>query len=117
MGRESVCKALWNAHAFVLPRRRETFGVVLIEAMATGLPVVATPSGAPEDILTPETGILAPGRDVNALAGALREMKARWPSFDAAAIRQYALERYGPEPFVRRTRLLYRRALGQAPRP
>jgi glycosyltransferase involved in cell wall biosynthesis len=114
LDRDSVRTALWNAHAFVLASHRETFGIVLIEAMATGLPVVSTACGGPEDILTPETGILVPARDVRALAGGLRRMKDRWSSFDPASIRQHTLDRYGPELFVRRTRLLYRRALEQA---
>jgi len=110
LDREGVRAALWNAHAFVLSSRHETFGVVLIEAMATGLPVVATRCGGPEDIVTPETGLLVPPDDSAALADALQTMRRRWSSFGAADIRVRTLERYGPEPFVRRTRSFYRRA-------
>ena len=114
LNREGVRDALWNAHALVLPSHHETFGVVLLEAMATGLPVVATASGGPEDIVTPTTGRLVPPDDTEALADALLQMIASWPSYDASAIRQYTLDHYGPEPFVRRTRLLYSRALERA---
>jgi glycosyltransferase involved in cell wall biosynthesis len=109
LDREEVRTALWAAHAFVLPSHYETFGVVLLEAMATGLPVVATACGGPEDVVTPNTGLLVPTGDTAALANALHRMRRRASSFDAAAIRNYVLEHYGPEPFVRRTRLLYRR--------
>jgi glycosyltransferase involved in cell wall biosynthesis len=114
LNRRAVREALQHAHAFVLPSRYETFGVVLLEAMATGLPVVATASGGPEDIVTPDTGELVPPGDPSALASALLRMKASWSAYNPYAIRQRTLRQYGPEPFVRRTRLLYNRALDPA---
>ena len=111
LDRSSVRSALRSAHAFVLPSHHETFGVVLIEAMATGLPVVATRCGGPEDIVTPATGDLAPTGDVEALADALHTMHRTHDTYDANAIRESTINRYGPASFVRRTRALYRRAL------
>jgi len=58
----------------VLPSRYETFGVALVEAMATGLPAVATRCGGPEDIVTDQTGQLVPPDDPDALAEALQTM-------------------------------------------
>ncbi len=110
LDREEVREALWNAHAFALSSHHETFGVVLVEAMATGLPVVATRCGGPEDIVTDETGRLVPTNDPDALAEALRAVQDQWASYDPDRIRAYVLDEYGPEPFVRRTRSFYRRA-------
>lgn len=110
LDREGVRDALQNAHAFALSSHHETFGVVVVEAMATGLPVVATRCGGPEDIVTEDTGLLVPPTDTEALARGLRTIREQWPTFDEAGIRKQALARYGPEPFVRRTRSLYRRA-------
>jgi glycosyltransferase involved in cell wall biosynthesis len=93
----------------VLPSRYETFGVALVEAMATGLPVVATRCGGPEDIVTEETGRLVPATDPDALAEALRTLRTDWTAYDPDHIREHVLDRYGPEPFVRRTRSFYRR--------
>jgi len=108
--REGVREILWNGHAFALSSRHETFGVALVEAMATGLPVVATRCGGPEAIVTDETGCLVPTEDADALAAALRTMRDQWASYDPDRIRASVLDRYGPEPFVRRTRSFYRRA-------
>ena len=48
--------------AFIAPQRWEGFGVTPLEAMASGLPVIATKVGAFPDLVTPETGVLiAPG--------------------------------------------------------
>jgi len=111
LGRDAVREVLWHSHAFVLPSLHETFGVVLLEAMATGLPVVATASGGPEDLVTPETGLLVPPGDTDALADALSTLREDRPSYDADVIRAYVRGQFGPEAFVRRTRALYRRAL------
>lgn len=47
-----------NANIFVLPSLRECGGAVVLEAMARGLPVIATNWGGPADYVTGETGIL-----------------------------------------------------------
>lgn len=59
---------------FVLPTRREAFGLVIIEAMATGLPVVSTRIDGPIEIVTPETGLLVPPEDPDSLAAAIVEL-------------------------------------------
>ena len=47
-----------DAHVFVLPSVRECGGAVVLEAMARGLPVIATNWGGPADYITDETGFL-----------------------------------------------------------
>ncbi len=56
---------------FVLPSLQEGFGFVLLEAMATGLPIVATNVSAIPEVLG-DAGILVPPRDAKALAEALK---------------------------------------------
>ena len=73
--RADVPRLLAAADLFVLPSHREGMPRSIIEAMATGLPVVATDiRGAREEVVPHETGLLVPVRDVPALAGALRAL-------------------------------------------
>lgn len=64
-----------QADLFVLPSRRESFGLVLAEAMACGVPVVATTAGAiPEVVEDGVTGLLVPPDDPEALAQAITSL-------------------------------------------
>jgi glycosyltransferase involved in cell wall biosynthesis len=58
----------------VLPSRSEPFGLVLIEAMGMGLPVVATRIDGPREIVTGDTGLLVDVDDARGLADAILEL-------------------------------------------
>jgi glycosyltransferase involved in cell wall biosynthesis len=91
---------LHQSHCLVLPSEVETFGLALVEAMACGLPVIATRCGGPEDIVTDETGILIPVNDEPALYRAMATMLQSCDKYDAQQIRRYALEKFGAERYV-----------------
>jgi len=65
-----LAQAYRAADVFVFPSRTDTFGLVMIEALACGTPVAAYPVTGPVDILTPETGAMAEDLDA-AIAQAL----------------------------------------------
>jgi sucrose-phosphate synthase len=81
---------------FVNPALNEPFGLTLLEAAASGLPVVATDSGGPNDIVeTCSNGILVDPRDPDAIASAMLTIlrdPALWSRYAAAgrvAMRTY----------------------------
>ena len=63
-----------GADIFVLPSRYEGYGMVFAEALSYGLPIVGCAAGAVSGTVPPEASLLVPTDDVNALAGALREL-------------------------------------------
>ncbi len=76
LGRQdALTELLSGAAAFVLPSETESFGVAALEAMACGVPVVATDvGGLPEVVVDGESGLLVPSGDVARLAGAMKEI-------------------------------------------
>jgi glycosyltransferase involved in cell wall biosynthesis len=105
-----------ESQVVVLPSRRESFGTVLIEALACGTPVVATRSGGPEDVVTPSVGKLVPPDDSAALARALADVLGEPNAYSSDALRRYALDRFGEPVVAQQIGNLYASLLGPAGR-
>jgi glycosyltransferase involved in cell wall biosynthesis len=65
---DDIRPLMWASDLFVLPSHNEPFGLVLLEAMACGLPVIATSSGGPRDVVSNDAGWFFEAGDVQALA-------------------------------------------------
>jgi sugar transferase (PEP-CTERM/EpsH1 system associated) len=74
---QDIAALLTRARLFVLPSQSEGISLTLLEAMARGLPIVATRVGGnPEVVDDRVTGLLVPARNPGALAGAIGELLA-----------------------------------------
>ncbi len=96
-GTDDVRSRLWNASVFALGSKSEASPNVIIEAMAVGLPVVATSvGGVPELVEDGRTGLLTPPRDPRRLSDALVELLANETlrARMGAAARERALTRH-----------------------
>jgi glycosyltransferase involved in cell wall biosynthesis len=108
-----------GADIFVLPTLHEGYGMAVAEALARGLPVVATATGAIVDLVTPSAGLLVPPGDRDALAAALalvlgdahvreeltrgaRRVRDRLPSWEDASARMSEALEMGPGERIQR---------------
>lgn len=74
---DDVRPLLWGSDCLLLPSLGEAFPRTIMEGMAAGLPIVATPVGAVEDMMVDGVhGLIVPAGDVPALAEAMRTMAA-----------------------------------------
>lgn len=106
--RDEVKKLLQQSDAFVLSSLYETFGVVVIEAMACGLPVVATKCGGPESIVqNDKLGLLAE-KDTESLAQSMQYLYQNKDKYDSKYIVQYAKNNFGEETVCQQLTNLYR---------
>jgi len=112
--RADAAAVLAALDVFVLPSRWEGFGLVLLEAMAAGKPIVASHvSAIPEVVAAGETALLVPPDDPAALAAALctlLEDPARRQAMGAAG-RARVQHRFAPRHMVDATLGLYRTVL------
>jgi glycosyltransferase involved in cell wall biosynthesis len=105
-----VAEFMRRADIFVLPSLWENLPCVVIEAMASGLPTVASETGGIPELISPTTGILVPPKDAARLATALADM-IRFPNrFDREVIARQA-RRFSPAVVGQELDLVYRRVL------
>jgi len=114
MGRAGVVDAMSRASLLVHPSVRETFGMTVLEALASGMPVVAARWGGISGILDdPRLGQLVPPYDSRALAKAVLRVLDRRASFDPAVLRA-AVAPYAAATVARRLVALYEDLIARA---
>lgn len=112
LDREQIAEHFANSGAFVFLSQHETFGVVLIEALAAGLPVFSSRCGGPEGFVIESVGELI---DLDAtdeqVAEALTNFVARLDDFDREQIRAYSVANFAPSVVASRLIRVYQEAL------
>lgn len=113
--RDDVDRILAASDVFVLPSFREGTPQVITEAMASGLPVVATDiAGIPEQVVDGENGYLVPTGDSETLADRLRRLLEdadRRAQFSAES--RERVERFSTDTMVAHLDAVYRDVLGE----
>jgi glycosyltransferase involved in cell wall biosynthesis len=111
ISRDDVVCEMQRANCFILPSNYETFGVVLIEALASGLPLIATRCGGPEDIINSGNGILVDVGSVEQLASAMCYVKNNISKYNQDTLRNEASSLYSANAFVKKATDFYERSI------
>ncbi|MEI2759438.1 MAG: glycosyltransferase family 4 protein [Bacteroidia bacterium] len=113
LSRPEVKKELDNCHSFVLTSTYETFGVVLIESLACGRPVVITDSGGPRDFIHNKNGITATAAAKDSFANAMIKMMEEYNTFDQNAISEECRNRFAEKKIEAEIEALYLKAINK----
>lgn len=98
--KQDVARQLQNSDIFVLSSDVETFGVAPIEAMACGLPVLATNCGGPIDYVTQETGLIVQTNNVQSLAEGMMNLIVNYEKYCPKTIRLFVKNKYGDKMYA-----------------
>lgn len=109
--RAEVARLMAAADLFVLPSLVETFGVALVEALAAGVPVVATDVGVARELVDERSGVLVPAGDVDALAEGIDHALARLGDYDSSSAAATVRSRFSPEAVGQQWEAAYRSVL------
>jgi glycosyltransferase involved in cell wall biosynthesis len=110
--RDQVAKYITNSDCFVLPSQFETFGVVLIEAMALGKPVIASKCGGPEDIINEKNGLFVKTNDIGDLSEKMKYMHHNSWRFNGNEIKEDCASRYASSVIARKLTDIYEDVIG-----
>lgn len=111
--RQQVKDLMAASFCYMLSSHIETFGVVVIEALSQGTPVISTRCGGPESILTPEDGVFVSVDHVEEMAQAMVTMLKLPQKYDRADIRRRCLEKYAEPKFIKNMTHVYERCIGE----
>ena len=106
LSREEIAGLFAESDFFMLCSEKETFGVVFIEAMAAGLPVVSTKNGGSEGFLNTDVGLLI-NDDIEDIAEAIEYMGKNLRRFDRNRISDYSKTNFSPGAIAEKLNSVY----------
>lgn len=107
MNREGVIEKLQTSDVYIMSSRSETFGVAAIEALACGLPVIATDCGGARDFIRKENGLICPINNVNKLADAILYMYKYCYDYNRAQIAEDCQKRFSSEAIGKQLEVIF----------
>ena len=106
--REKAIQEYQSSNAFILASRHESFGVVFIEALACGKPVIATRCGGPDIIVNKNNGILVPVGDVVEIKNAILYIVKNRNKYKSSIIRNDFIKRFSKKAVVKQIVNVYK---------
>ena len=111
LDRQEVAAVMQQSDCFISSSIYESFGLVCTEAIACGIPVIATRSGGPEDIINTTNGLLVEKNNPIMLADAISEMINSYEKFNSEEIRKDFFNRFSKKTIVTKYFQLYNEIL------
>jgi L-malate glycosyltransferase len=108
-----VSAELRTSDIYVSSSAYETFGVSIVEALMTGLPVVCTPSGGPQSFVHDGNALITAGFEVEDLVTGMLHILDNYRSYNSEEIRKSAIARYSLEIVGQQIAEAYERVLDQ----
>ncbi|KKK38719.1 hypothetical protein WQ57_06940 [Mesobacillus campisalis] len=108
LSREKAASYMKQCDVFVLPSRYETFGVVYIEALSCGKPVIATKCGGPEMMVNKKNGMLVTVDNIEELSEAMSYIKENHSNYNPETIRRECVNRFGEKAVAGRLKNYYK---------
>jgi glycosyltransferase involved in cell wall biosynthesis len=105
--RSEVPKLMCNSSLFVMTSNMEPFGVVYLEAISCGIPIIGTKGQGVEDIVTQSNGCLVEYGNVKELADAMSYIYHHYDAYDHELIRNDAIRRFSQESVAKKISAIY----------
>jgi len=111
LDRENILEEMRRCDALVSTSKYETFGVVLIEALACGRPVIAIAGSGPDSIVNERNGLLVNEQNPQKYGQAMSELLTNHSQYSPYEIRNDCLARFGRDVVAKRLQEVYRSVL------
>ena len=111
LNREEVATNMQECDCFILSSRHETFGIVYIEAMNYGKPVIATITGGPDTFIDEKCGLLVENENVEEIEKAMSKMIKDYKKYDKEYISSFCERNFSEKVVANRLICIYREVI------
>jgi glycosyltransferase involved in cell wall biosynthesis len=111
LNKREIVKALNSSDTFILGSRSETFGVVVIEALSMGVPVICTRCGGTDGLIDDSNGQYIPTDDIEAMIKAMEYAYNNQNHYNRIMIRENCLKKYSPKAIANQLSNIYNKVI------